>query len=225
MSTLREAAQAVVDRWASDESVQFVSRSDGQRTTATVSKNALLLLAECAMRAELAKPDARPAPAEPQPTEAEKDAAFLGRLRDRSESWQAYSATAPQPAGGEREAFEAWCSKRGQDYERLGDGYTNDLVQRTWQGWQARADLSQPAAQAAEVEALRAQRDIAIDMLAHWCEAVDTNGTGWDDWDEHYKDAAYRPTPIRELINAARAALKEQTPNVRANRPDTAAQE
>ena len=70
------------------------------------------------------------------------------------------------------------------------------------------------AAQAAELEALRAQRDIAIDMLAHWCEAVDTNGTGWDDWDEHYKDAAYRPTPIRELINAARAALKEQTPNV-----------
>lgn len=69
------------------------------------------------------------------------------------------------------------------------------------------------AAQAAELEALRAQRDIAIDMLAHWCEAVDTNGTGWDDWDEHYKDAAYRPTPIRELINAARAALKEQTPN------------
>ncbi len=70
------------------------------------------------------------------------------------------------------------------------------------------------SAQAAELEALRAQRDIAIDMLAHWCEAVDTNGTGWDDWDEHYKDAAYRPTPIRELINAARAALKEQTPNV-----------
>ncbi len=69
MSTLREAAQAVVDRWASDESVQFVSRSDGQRTTATVSKNALLLLAECAMRAELAKPDARPAPAEPQPAQ------------------------------------------------------------------------------------------------------------------------------------------------------------
>lgn len=57
------------------------------------------------------------------------------------------TAPAPQPAGGEREAFEAWCSKRGQDYERLGDGYTNDLVQRTWQGWQARADLSQPAAQ------------------------------------------------------------------------------
>ena len=63
-----------------------------------------------------------------------------------------------------------------------------------------------------DVAALRNQRDIAIDMLAQWCNAVDTNGTGWDDWDEHYKDAAYRPTPIRELIDAARAALKEQTP-------------
>ena len=69
----------------------------------------------------------------------------------------------------------------------------------------------------AEVEALRAdserltgERDVAIGMLAYWCVAVDQNGTGWDDWDEHYKDAMYRPCPIRELldkeINAARAA-------------------
>jgi hypothetical protein len=69
----------------------------------------------------------------------------------------------------------------------------------------------------AEVEALRAdaerltgERDVAIGMLAYWCVAVDQNGTGWDDWDEHYKDAMYRPCPIRELldkeINAVRAA-------------------
>ena len=68
-----------------------------------------------------------------------------------------------------------------------------------------------------EVEALRAdakrltgERDVAIGMLAYWCVAVDQNGTGWDDWDEHYKDAMYRPCPIRELldkeIDAARAA-------------------
>ena len=74
----------------------------------------------------------------------------------------------------------------------------------------------------AEVEALRAdserltgERDVAIGMLAYWCVAVDQNGTGWDDWDEHYKDAMYRPCPIRELldkeINAARAAQGDKT--------------
>ena len=73
----------------------------------------------------------------------------------------------------------------------------------------------------AEVEALRAdaerltgERDVAIGMLAYWCVAVDQNGTGWDDWDEHYKDAMYRPCPIRELldkeIDAARAAQGER---------------
>lgn len=82
------------------------------------------------------------------------------------------TATAPQPAGGEREAFEAWCSKRGQDYERLGDGYTNDLVQRTWQGWQARADLSQPAAQAAEVEALRDELRLCCELKREYQEQV-----------------------------------------------------
>ena len=73
----------------------------------------------------------------------------------------------------------------------------------------------------AEIEALRAdaerltgERDVAIGMLAYWCVAVDQNGTGWDDWDEHYKDAMYRPCPIRELldkeIDAARAAQGER---------------
>jgi len=73
----------------------------------------------------------------------------------------------------------------------------------------------------AEVEALRAdaerltgERDVAIGMLAYWCVALDQNGTGWDDWDEHYKDAMYRPCPIRELldkeIDAARAAQGER---------------
>ena len=74
---------------------------------------------------------------------------------------------------------------------------------------------------AAAIEALRAdaerltgERDVAIGMLAYWCVAVDQNGTGWDDWDEHYKDAMYRPCPIRELldkeIDAARAAQGER---------------
>ena len=54
-----------------------------------------------------------------------------------------------------------------------------------------------------KLEELMKERDIAIAMLAAWCVAVDMNGTGWDDWDEHYKAAAYRPGPLRELLDAA----------------------
>jgi hypothetical protein len=45
--------------------------------------------------------------------------------------------------------------------------------------------------------------DIALGMLAAWCVAIDANGIGWDDWDEHYKDAMYRPGPLREELDAA----------------------
>ena len=75
-----------------------------------------------------------------------------------------------------------------------------------------RADVMRKRIEAlrADAERLTGERDVAIGMLAYWCVAVDQNGTGWDDWDEHYKDAMYRPCPIRELldkeINAVRAA-------------------
>ena len=49
-----------------------------------------------------------------------------------------------------------------------------------------------------QIKELVAQRDCAIKMLAEWCVAVDKKGTGWD---EYYKDAAYRPCLIRELID------------------------
>jgi hypothetical protein len=57
---------------------------------------------------------------------------------------------------------------------------------------------------------LAQERDIAIAMLAEWCVAVDVNGTGWDDWDEHYKDAMYRPGPLRELLDKAIAEALAQ---------------
>ena len=56
---------------------------------------------------------------------------------------------------------------------------------------------------------LTRQRDEAVQMLADWCDAVRDNGTGWDDWDEHYKDAAWRQCGIRELIDAARTTEGE----------------
>ena len=54
-----------------------------------------------------------------------------------------------------------------------------------------------------ENEQLRRDLDIALGMLAAWCVAVDVNGTGWDDWDEYYKDAMYRPGPLRGQLDKA----------------------
>lgn len=55
------------------------------------------------------------------------------------------------------------------------------------------------------------QRDAAIQHIAEWCVAIDINGSGWDDWDEYYKDAMYRDGALPEIrdllveaINAAR---------------------
>ncbi len=53
------------------------------------------------------------------------------------------------------------------------------------------------------------QLQAAITMLAEWCVAVDENGTGWDDWDEHYKDAMYRPGPLREQLDASISKVRE----------------
>lgn len=52
----------------------------------------------------------------------------------------------------------------------------------------------------------------AIEMLADWCVAIEENGTSWDSWDEHYKDARYRNNILREdldkEINAQLKGLK-----------------
>ena len=52
--------------------------------------------------------------------------------------------------------------------------------------------------------------EIALSMLAEWCIAVDQNGTGWDDWDYHYKNAMYRPGPLREELDIALASAIAQ---------------
>lgn len=60
----------------------------------------------------------------------------------------------------------------------------------------------------AKLKAAEAERDAAVFMLAEWCVCVELNGSGWDDWDECYKDAAYRPGPLRELLDAEIAKRK-----------------
>ena len=54
-----------------------------------------------------------------------------------------------------------------------------------------------------ENEQLRRDLETALSLLAEWCVAVDVNGTGWDDWDEYYKDAMYRPGPLRGQLDKA----------------------
>jgi hypothetical protein len=53
---------------------------------------------------------------------------------------------------------------------------------------------------------------LALQMLAEWVCAFQENGSGWYDWDDYYKDAAYRDTPIRkdldEAIQEARKLFK-----------------
>lgn len=135
----------------------------------------------------------------------DKPTAWLAQVRFPKEEWRTYTVhlnyadaahwqTPPDAAverrviplyGGDeldrlredRDAFRASSDIRGEEIERL----------------------------TARVAELEQQRDTAIAMLADWCIAVRDNGTGWDDWDEHYKNACYRPGPLRELIDAALA--------------------
>ena len=55
---------------------------------------------------------------------------------------------------------------------------------------------------------MRRRLDITLGMLADWCVAVEMGGTGWDDWDEYYKDAMYRPGPMREELDRAIAEAR-----------------
>lgn len=61
-----------------------------------------------------------------------------------------------------------------------------------------------------EIEALRNDLNTALWMLAGWCVAVDENGTGWDDWDEYYKDAMYREGPLRSQLDKVIAEVRAQ---------------
>lgn len=51
---------------------------------------------------------------------------------------------------------------------------------------------------------------VALQMLADWVNMVTYNGTQWDDWDEGYKDACYRPCSIRDDLDDAIKASKTQ---------------
>ena len=54
------------------------------------------------------------------------------------------------------------------------------------------------------------QLDAAVTLLAEWCVAVEDKGSSWDDWDTYYKDANYRPGPLRELIDAKKVSVRDK---------------
>lgn len=74
-----------------------------------------------------------------------------------------------------------------------------------------RSDSTAVLAPETEIEVLRNDLDTALCMLADWCVAVDENGTGWDDWDEYYKDAMYREGPLRAQLDKAIAEARERS--------------
>lgn len=71
--------------------------------------------------------------------------------------------------------------------------------------WQKAFDLSFHAQletineQQAEIDALKAQRDVAIKHIADWCVGIQENGYSWDYWDDYCKDACFRGNALPEI--------------------------
>jgi hypothetical protein len=51
------------------------------------------------------------------------------------------------------------------------------------------------------IEQLIQERDEAVKLLADWVARVSEVGSAWDDWDEAYRNAAYRPCGIRSILD------------------------
>ena len=62
-------------------------------------------------------------------------------------------------------------------------------VERFVACWNAHVGDPDPAATMKEV---REVLEGLVRDVQDWVDAIDNNGTGWDDWDEHYKNFAYR---------------------------------
>lgn len=54
-----------------------------------------------------------------------------------------------------------------------------------------------------ETEQLRAERDLAIQMLAKWVAAVEMKGSDYASWVLQHAAASYRPCAIRQLLDEA----------------------
>lgn len=60
------------------------------------------------------------------------------------------------------------------------------------------------------VEDTRKLFDTVLNLLAEWCVAVTDKGSGWDDWDECYKNACWRHHPARGHIDLKMQEIREK---------------
>jgi hypothetical protein len=133
-------------------------------------------------------------------------------------SWQPINTA---PKDNKRPLYLARIDKEGKlieiDFDGAWELWTESWEMPTIKGycWCSARGIEEPTHWAYQDEPIPSEltaktiveRDIAISMLAAWCVAIKHNGAGWDDWDEHYKDALYRENPIRELLDTA---IKEE---------------
>ena len=85
------------------------------------------------------------------------------------------------------------------------NGYTPNSVMAS----SPNGDLVLYSEAQAEIDVLKAQRDVAIKHIAEWCVAIQQNGAGWDDWDEYYKKACCRDNALPEIRELLDAAIKK----------------
>lgn len=76
------------------------------------------------------------------------------------------------------------------------------------------ADDNGPLVYFSEAQARISELEVALRMaeenLTGWCDAIDNNGTGWDDWDEWFKDAKYERNGKPSVLSVIHSALEKQ---------------
>lgn len=59
----------------------------------------------------------------------------------------------------------------------------------------------------AKVKELETKLNYTVDLIGRWCADIESNGTGWDDWDRNYKEARYedrkQENPCHSEISAS----------------------
>lgn len=109
--------------------------------------------------------------------------------------------------GGEPVAYQFYDPATAKWHNFINDKHRRDTADA---GYKIRALYTRPQAEQVDDAVLR---DAAVRMLAEWCFDVEHNGTGWDDWDENFKDARYRDGPLRKLIDAELAVIEKERKN------------
>ncbi|WP_454695713.1 hypothetical protein [Achromobacter aegrifaciens] len=118
------------------------------------------------------------------------------------------ASAATEGGRDERQGFETWAKKKKMPLARIGQQYDDFWVDHAWNGWQARASISAPAA--GDALAVEDQQHLNW-MIAEECR-IETltlgNGTRyrvhWPDVDEHQAEWFFSPG------GAIRAAIAQQ---------------